>query len=59
MSGDEVGGRDGPAPPSRQKTNLLEGLQKANQELQGQQVEQLDKIYERGSGMGGMGGGFF
>lgn len=63
MAGGEAGGRGvtgaGATAPAGRKTNLLEDLQKANQELQGQQVEQLEKMYERGSGMGGMGGGFF
>jgi hypothetical protein len=41
-----------PAPPP----DLLKGLQDVNRGLQSEQVNQLQKMYQRGQGMGGMGG---
>ncbi len=44
--------------PPRQSTDLLRGLKATNRELQGQQVDKFDKMYEE-SGKGGRGAGFF
>ncbi len=52
-------GGSGLGTPSSQKTDLLQGLQETNRQLQGEQTKQLDKMYKEGGGMGGMGGGFF
>jgi len=49
----------GPRGSAGEKTDLLEGLQDTNRELQGEQMKKLDKMYKEGSGMGGMGSGFF
>ncbi|HUT11177.1 MAG TPA: tetratricopeptide repeat protein, partial [Thermoguttaceae bacterium] len=44
------------APAPGGMNELLKGLQEANESFQGQQVDQLQKIYSRGMGMGGFGG---
>lgn len=49
----------GPRGSAGEKTDLLEGLQDTNRELQGEPMKKLDKMYKEGSGMGGMGSGFF
>ncbi|MDY0169059.1 MAG: tetratricopeptide repeat protein [Thermoguttaceae bacterium] len=41
------------------KAELLRGLDDAQRELQGEQADQLQRLYEKGKGGGGMGAGFF
>ena len=48
-----MGGAPSPAQGGG-KGDLLKGLQDANREFQGKQVDQLQKMYQ--GGMGGMGG---
>ncbi|HIQ22211.1 MAG TPA: tetratricopeptide repeat protein, partial [Planctomycetes bacterium] len=44
-------------PPAAGPPDLLKGIQDANRQMQSQQTEQLQKMYQKGSGMGGMGAG--
>ncbi len=50
-----------PLPPSQPgnggKAELLRGLHESQQQLQGEQAEQLQRMYEKGYGAGGMGAG--
>jgi TolA-binding protein len=39
--------------------DLLKGLQDANKQFQGKQMEKLQRMYDQGRGMGGMGAGGF